>query len=95
MPNRMAGAGALPALLATVLACSPSAAQVPDDGTRGADSRERPRIGLVLGGGGARGAAHIGVLRELERLRVPVHAIAGTSMGAVIGGLYAAGTTPQ
>jgi NTE family protein len=95
MPNRMAGAGALPALLATVLACSPSAAQVPDDGTRGADSRERPRIGLVLGGGGARGAAHIGVLRELERLRVPVDAIAGTSMGAVIGGLYAAGTTPQ
>ncbi|MGI9219515.1 MAG: patatin-like phospholipase family protein, partial [Woeseiaceae bacterium] len=46
---------------------------------------------LVLGGGGARGAAHIGVLQELERLRVPVDAIAGTSMGAIVGGLYASG----
>ncbi|MCI0517062.1 MAG: patatin-like phospholipase family protein [Woeseiaceae bacterium] len=55
---------------------------------------DRPRIGLVLGGGGARGAAHIGVLRELERLRIPIDAIAGTSMGAVVGGLYAAGMTP-
>ena len=52
---------------------------------------ERPRVGLVLGGGGARGAAHIGVLRELERHRVPIDAIAGTSMGAIVGGLYAAG----
>ncbi len=52
---------------------------------------ERPRIGLVLGGGGARGAAHIGVLRELERQRVPIDAIAGTSMGAIVGGLYASG----
>ncbi len=56
---------------------------------------ERPRIGLVLGGGGARGAAHIGVLKELERHRVPVDAIAGTSMGAIIGGLYAAGKSPE
>jgi NTE family protein len=55
---------------------------------------ERPKIGLVLGGGGARGAAHIGVLRELERLRVPIDAIAGTSMGAIVGGLYASGMTP-
>jgi NTE family protein len=45
----------------------------------------------VLGGGGARGAAHIGVLRELERMRIPVDAIAGTSMGALVGGLYATG----
>jgi NTE family protein len=52
---------------------------------------ERPRVGLVLGGGGARGAAHIGVLKELERHRVPVDAIAGTSMGAIVGGLYASG----
>lgn len=56
---------------------------------------ERPRIGLVLGGGGARGAAHIGVLRELERLRIPIDAIAGTSMGAVVGSLYASGKTPD
>ena len=52
---------------------------------------DRPRVGLVLGGGGARGAAHIGVLRELERHRVPIDAIAGTSMGAIVGGLYATG----
>ncbi len=54
-------------------------------------SSDRLRVGLVLGGGGARGAAHIGVLRELERMRVPVDAIAGTSMGAIVGGLYASG----
>ncbi|MGI9236550.1 MAG: patatin-like phospholipase family protein [Woeseiaceae bacterium] len=54
---------------------------------------ERPRIGLVLGGGGARGAAHIGVLKELERLRVPIDVITGTSMGAIVGGLYASGMT--
>ena len=58
-----------------------------DNGLR--DSR--PRVGLVLGGGGARGAAHIGVLKELERLRIPVDAIVGTSMGAIVGGLYATG----
>lgn len=55
------------------------------------DVISRPRIGLVLGGGGVRGAAHIGVLLELERLRIPVDAIAGTSMGAIVGGLYATG----
>lgn len=52
---------------------------------------ERPRIGLVLSGGGARGAAHVGVLKVLDELRIPVDAIAGTSMGAVVGGLYASG----
>jgi NTE family protein len=51
----------------------------------------RPRVGLVLSGGGARGAAHVGVLKILEQLHVPVDAIAGTSMGAVVGGLYASG----
>jgi len=50
-----------------------------------------PRIGLVLGGGGARGAAHIGVIRRLEELRVPVHYISGTSMGSLVGGFYATG----
>lgn len=49
------------------------------------------RIGLVLGGGGARGAAHVGVLKVLEREKVPIAFIAGTSMGAIVGGLYAAG----
>jgi NTE family protein len=53
----------------------------------------RPRIGLVLSGGGARGSAHVGVLKVLEELRIPIDAIAGTSMGAVVGGLYASGLT--
>ena len=52
---------------------------------------DRPKIALVLGGGGARGAAHIGVIRALEELRVPVDFIAGTSMGALVGGLHATG----
>jgi len=52
---------------------------------------QRPRIGLVLSGGGARGFAHIGVLRVLQELRVPVDLVVGTSMGAVVGGAYAAG----
>ena len=51
----------------------------------------RPRIGLVLSGGGARGAAHVGVLKVLEQMHIPIDAIAGTSMGAVVGGLYASG----
>jgi NTE family protein len=51
----------------------------------------RPRIGLVLSGGGARGLAHVGVLKVLERERIPVDVIAGTSMGAIVGGLYASG----
>ena len=51
----------------------------------------RPRIGLVLGGGGAKGAAHIGVLTVLDELRIPIDCIAGTSMGALVGGTYAAG----
>ncbi len=53
--------------------------------------RTQPRIILVLSGGGARGAAHIGVLKVIEELRIPVHSIVGTSMGAVVGGLYASG----
>ena len=54
----------------------------------------RPRIGLVLSGGGARGTAHIGVLKVLEELRIPVDVITGTSMGAIVGGFYAAGSSP-
>ena len=49
------------------------------------------RIGLVLSGGGARGMAHVGVLKVLDDLHVHLDAIAGTSMGAVVGGLYASG----
>ncbi|HEY5810155.1 MAG TPA: patatin-like phospholipase family protein [Povalibacter sp.] len=56
-----------------------------------AETVARPRVGLVLSGGGARGAAHVGVLKVLDEMRIPVDAIAGTSMGAVVGGLYASG----
>jgi NTE family protein len=52
-------------------------------------------IGLVLGGGGARGAAHIGVIEVLEREHIPICRIAGTSMGAIVGGMYAAGYSPD
>lgn len=58
-----------------------------------AQQASRPKIGLVLGGGGAKGAAHIGVLKVLEELRIPVDYIAGTSMGAVVGSLYASGAS--
>ena len=63
-------------------------------GADGATSPERPRIGLVLSGGGARGVAHLGVLKVLEELRIPVDVIAGTSMGAIVGGFYASGSSP-
>lgn len=53
----------------------------------------RPKIGLALGGGGAKGSAHIGVLRVLEEHRIPVDYIAGTSIGSVVGGMYATGMT--
>lgn len=60
-----------------------------------ATAPHRLRIGLVLSGGGARGIAHLGVLAMLEKLHVPIDAIAGTSMGAVVGGLYASGLSPD
>jgi len=56
---------------------------------------ERPKIALVLSGGGARGGAHVGVLKVLEENRIPVDMIIGTSMGSFMGGLYAAGKTPK
>jgi len=58
-----------------------------------AGTSSRPRVGLVLSGGGARGGVHIGVLQALEELNVPVDLIAGVSAGAVIGGFYASGLT--
>ena len=56
---------------------------------------DRPKIGLVLSGGGARGAAHVGVLKVLEEYRIPIDMIAGTSMGSIVGGLYASGLSPD
>lgn len=57
----------------------------------GSNELSRPKIGLVLSGGGARGAAHVGVLKVLEEKRIPIDFISGTSFGAIVGGLYAAG----
>ncbi|MES2077638.1 MAG: patatin-like phospholipase family protein [Pseudomonadota bacterium] len=57
--------------------------------------RLRPKVALVLSGGGARGFAHIGVLRVLQELRVPVDFVVGTSMGSVVGGAYAAGSSVE
>ncbi len=72
------------ATAATWFAPMPLAAQ-------GTTASERPRVALVLSGGGARGFAHVGVLKALEAAQVPVDMIVGTSMGAIIGGLYASG----
>jgi NTE family protein len=53
------------------------------------------RVGLVLSGGGAKGLAHIGVLKQLEANGIPIDYIIGTSMGAVVGAMYAAGYSPR
>ncbi|MDX1623018.1 MAG: patatin-like phospholipase family protein [Gemmatimonadota bacterium] len=79
----------LPFLLAITPAPAPGQS---GDGRAGAP---RPTVGIALSGGGARGLAHIGVLRALEEMRVPIDRIAGTSMGALVGGLYASGLSPD
>ncbi len=60
-------------------------------GERVAVEPARPKIGLVLAGGGAKGAAHVGVLKVLEAMRIPIDVVVGTSMGSIVGGLYASG----
>ena len=62
-----------------------------DAKTATVEAHGRPRIGLVLSGGGARGYAHLGVLKALEQMHIPIDYVAATSMGAVVGGLYASG----
>src|SRR5689334_4107611 len=57
------------------------------------DTIKKHKIGLVLSGGGAKGLAHIGVLKEIEKAGIKIDYIGGTSMGAIIGGLYASGYT--
>ncbi|MCS0015228.1 patatin-like phospholipase family protein [Vibrio parahaemolyticus] len=68
------------------LIATPSVAQVKNE-----DTPTRPNVAVVLAGGGAKGAAHIGVLKALEEMHIPVDIITGTSMGAYVGGLYATG----
>ena len=89
---------AIAAAAALLLAASPDPARAAEADAGAIDgaidgTTPRERVGLVLGGGSARGLAHIGVVRGLERLRVPVDAVAGSSMGSVVGALYAAGYT--
>ncbi|WP_342129293.1 patatin-like phospholipase family protein [Hydrogenophaga sp. OTU3427] len=87
--------GLLLGLLATLPALAQTPAPPPAPTFTPAADTPRPRVALVLSGGGARGFAHVGVLKALEAARVPVDLVVGTSMGAIIGGLYAAGLNPD
>ncbi len=80
------------ALALACLSSLPGAAAA--DGAAAGAAAASPRIGLALSGGGARGIAHVGVLKVLEEMRVPIHCVTGTSMGSIVGGTYAAGTPP-
>ena len=84
---------ALTFLLFTLLLSPPVYANTE---TESADiNKQRPKIGLVLSGGGARGFAHVGVLKTIEQLNIPIDIVVGTSMGSIVGGLYAIGLTPD
>ena len=76
---------------ALILAAATFLAAPPTSRADQAAGSNRPRIGLVLAGGGAKGGAHVGVLKVLEEMHVPIDCIAGTSMGALVGGGYASG----
>jgi NTE family protein len=84
LPSRLAAIAVI-GVASTLFALPPASAQAPE--------AKRPRICLVLSGGGARGAAHVGVLKVLEELRVPIDCVAGTSMGSIVGGAFATGVT--
>jgi len=85
---------------ATFLTALPIRAQTPTTAPEATPAiaatpvKPRPKIGLVLSGGGARGMTHIGVLKVLHEMKIPIDYIAATSMGAIVGGLYANGMTP-
>jgi NTE family protein len=85
---------ALAALLAALVA-NAQTAPISAGAPVASAAASRPKIGLVLSGGGARGIAHIGVLKVLEEMRVPVDFVAATSMGSIVGGLYASGMAPD
>ena len=73
-------------VLAVALLCGAARAQQEQQ-----QEPQRKKVGVVLSGGGAKGMAHIGVLKVLEKAGIPVDYITGTSMGSIIGGLYAIG----
>ena len=91
---RIASVGIANLCLLALLALSPGATGA-ETTTTAPPQSSGPKICLVLSGGGARGAAHVGVLEALERLHIPVDCIVGTSIGAIIGGLYAAGVSTE
>lgn len=80
-------------ILLAALAAWPCARSFGDDAP--ATRVDRPKIGVVLGGGGALGFAHVGVLKVLEKERIPIDYIGGTSMGSIVAGLYASGMSPE
>ncbi len=87
---------ALATLLIALLSCSRYTSVWASEATDKAfDNSLRPKIALVLSGGGARGFAHIGVLKKLEALKIPIDIVVGTSMGSIVGGLYAIGLSPD
>ena len=69
-------------------------AMMPAESPPRAQDRKRPTVALVLAGGGARGCAHVGVIKVIEELGIPIDIVTGTSMGAIVGGLYSVGYTP-
>ena len=77
-------------ILLLSLALLPSWAQINNN-----NNPSRLKVGVVLGGGGAKGASHIGALKYIEELGIPVDYVAGTSMGSIIGGFYAMGYSPE
>ena len=93
-PRKTHKLGPVLVILVSMLALAASASsQTP--APQQASQMSRPKIGLVLAGGGAKGAAHVGVLKVLQEMNIPVDYVAGTSMGSIIGGLYASGMSPQ
>src|SRR5690348_4408534 len=93
-------------LLLIIVVASPVAAQQasessspakldPNSATSVSANADRPKIGVALEGGGALGLAHIGVLQWFEAHHIPIDYIAGTSMGGLVGGLYASGKSPD
>ena len=83
----------LQAIQSFLLACTllSSSYSVSQEGAKSATAGRRPKLGLVLEGGGALGLAHIGVLQWMEEHRIPVSYVAGTSMGGLVGGIYSTG----
>jgi len=85
----------LVSVVLSVLVAGPAPAQASAAPAPESDAPRRPRIGLALAGGGARGGALVGVLKVLEEMRIPVDYVAGTSIGSIVGGLYSIGMPPD